>query len=470
MTHAISSHPLLSIEGAAEAADQSGSARKATDSAANRPVYIETYGCQMNVADTELVASILRDAGYRIVDKVESADIILVNTCAVRENAEERVFGRVSQLHGLRARNPGLTIGVLGCMAQHLTAELPQRAPFVDLVMGPDSYRRLPAILAQTSEETLLDVRLSRSENYVGVRPERKTGTNAWVTIIRGCDKFCTFCIVPFVRGRERSLPAEEILQQVRNIAAEGFREVTLLGQTVNSYDDGHTDFADLLRAVAAIDSIERVRFTSPYPKDFNERTIEAMARTAAVCPSLHLPVQSGSDHQLHIMERGYSIGEYVDLVSRLRAAIPDLALTTDIMVGFCGETETDFRETCELMETLRFDSAFMFKYSERSGTRAHRAIADDVPESVKGQRLAHIIDLQESISADMNRKWVGETVEVLVEGASKRPAADGRATTFGRSPQAKTVIFPGAATPNSMARIEILSTTSHTLLGTRVV
>ena len=214
------------------------------------------------------------------------------------------------------------------------------------------------------------------------------------------------------------------------------------MGQTVNSYDDGHTDFADLLRAVAAIDGIERVRFTSPYPKDFNDRTIEAMARTAAVCPSLHLPVQSGSDQQLHIMQRGYSIGEYVDLVSRLRAAIPDLALTTDIMVGFCGETETDFRETCELMESLRFDSAFMFKYSERSGTRAHRAIADDVPEAVKGERLAQIISLQESISADMNRKWVGETVEVLVEGASKRPAADGRAMTFGRSPQAKTVIF----------------------------
>jgi len=467
MTAPPSTSPLISIE-AALTTDRTIADVSAT--ATNRPVYIETYGCQMNVADTELVASILREAGYRIVNEVEAADIILINTCAVRENAEERVFGRVSQLYGLRARNPGLTIGILGCMAQHLAAELPQRAPFVDLVMGPDSYRRLPAILAQTSDETLLDVRLSRAENYVGVEPSRKTGTNAWVTIIRGCDKFCTFCIVPFVRGRERSLDSGEILHQVHNIAAEGFREVTLLGQTVNSYNDGHTDFADLLRTVAAVDGIERVRFTSPYPRDFTARTIEAMAQTAEVCPALHLPVQSGSDQQLDAMQRGYSIAEYRDLVSKLRQAIPNLAMTTDIMVGFCGETEENFRETCELMEGLRFDSAFMFKYSERSGTQAHRAIADDIPESVKGERLTRIIKLQESISSEINQKWIGKTVEVLVEGVSKRPAADGSATSFGRSLQAKTVIFPEMAAPNSIVQVRVHSSTSHTLMGTLVV
>ncbi|MEC8933227.1 MAG: tRNA (N6-isopentenyl adenosine(37)-C2)-methylthiotransferase MiaB, partial [Candidatus Latescibacterota bacterium] len=326
----------------------------------HRSVYIETYGCQMNVADTEVVASILSDAGYRIVDGPEDANVILVNTCAVRENAEERVIGRVGQLHGLRRTRPDLTIGVLGCMAQHLTDTLPARAPFVDLIAGPDAYQRLPELLAQTADETLLDTRLSRTENYVGIDPVRTEGTNAWVTIIRGCDKFCTFCVVPYVRGRERSVPSDEILRQVRELAESGFREVTLLGQTVNSYDDGQRSFAQLLDEVAQIDGIRRIRFTSPYPADFNDETIEAMGRLPQVCPSLHLPVQSGSDPQLEAMRRGYSIGEYRQLVQRLRTEIPDLAITTDIIVGFCGESDDDFRQTVELMQEVRFDSAFM--------------------------------------------------------------------------------------------------------------
>ena len=439
----------------------------APGTATDRSVYVETYGCQMNVADTELVTSLLRDAGYRIVGEPERADIILINTCAVRDNAEERVLGRAAQLHGLRQRNPSLTIGILGCMAQHLAEELLQRAPFVDLVMGPDSYRRLPAALAQSADETLLDVSLTRSESYIGVEPTRKTGTNAWVTIIRGCDKFCSFCIVPFVRGRERSLDASEILRQVENIAAEGFREITLLGQTVNSYNDGEMDFAGLLRAVSAVEGIERVRFTSPYPKDFNDRTVEAMAELPQVCPALHLPIQSGSNDQLELMRRGYTVEEYLELVGKLRAAIPDLALTTDIMVGFCAETEGDFRLTCDLMEEVRYDSAFMFKYSERSGTRAHRSIPDDVPESVKGERLEHVIRLQERISRQINEEFVGREVEVLVEGESKRKSADGRASTFGRSRHFKTVVFPQAGEPNSLIHVRIERATSHTLLGT---
>ncbi|MDP6701243.1 MAG: tRNA (N6-isopentenyl adenosine(37)-C2)-methylthiotransferase MiaB, partial [Candidatus Latescibacteria bacterium] len=396
----------------------------------------------------------------------EAADIILLNTCAVREHAEERVIGRVSQLNGLRAHRPNLTLGVLGCMAQHLSKTLPARAPFVDLVMGPDAYRRLPEILAQTSDDALLDVRLDRSENYIGVDPVRKTGTNAWVTIIRGCDKFCTFCIVPYVRGRERSIAADEIVRQVEHLAAEGFKEVILLGQTVNSYREGDTDFADLLRGISAVTGIERVRFTSPYPVDFTDRVIAAMAEVNEVCPALHLPVQSGSNAQLEAMQRGYTIEEYRELVRKLRTAIPDLALTTDIITGFCGETEDDFRQTYELMEEIRYDSAFMFKYSEREGTHAAKKMPDDIPEEVKGKRLQQVIKLQEGISRELNQKWVGRNVEALVEGPSKRPAEDGKPRYYGRTRQGKTVIFEEETAANEIVSIAVERTTSHTLFG----
>ena len=429
-----------------------------------RKVYIETYGCQMNVADSELVSSILSEAGFQIIDTPEKAEIILLNTCAVRERAEERVIGRASQLHGLRRRTPNLTIGILGCMAQHLAETLPTRAPFVDLVMGPDSYRRLPQILADTGEETLLDVRLSRTENYVGLNPARRVGTNAWVTIIRGCDKFCTFCIVPFVRGRERSVASNEILRQVENIAAEGYREVTLLGQTVNSYDDGCLNFAGLLDEVCAKPGIERVRFTSPYPVDFTDEVIATMARLPQVCPSLHLPVQSASNDQLESMRRGYTIEEYRLLVTKLRSAMPGLALTTDIIVGFCGESEADFQRTLDFMEEVRFDSAFMFKYSEREGTFAHRKMDDDVTEETKKERLARLIALQERISLEINQLAIDSRAEVLVEGLSKRGH-----NNYGRSPQGKVVVFPQAAEPNSMVHVDIKEASPHTLYGNLV-
>ena len=440
-----------------------------TGDGSGRAVYLETYGCQMNVADTELVSSILTDSGYRIVDRPDEASVILINTCAVRENAEERVIGRISQLNGLRARTPELTLGILGCMAQHLSRTLPERAPYVDLVVGPDSYRRLPSVLAQTADETLLDVRLNRVENYVGVAPARSTGTNAWITIIRGCDKFCSFCIVPYVRGRERSVDSQEILRQANDIAAEGFREITLLGQTVNSYYDGAMDFASLLRAIGAVEGIDRIRFTSPYPKDFTEDTIAAMAEVPQVCPSLHLPVQSASNSQLESMRRGYTIEEYEELVLRLRTAIPDLALTTDIIVGFCGETDDDFQATYELMQRTRYDSAFMFKYSERPGTAAHRSLLDDVPEEVKGERLQKIIKLQEAICLEKNEALIGKTVEVLVEGVSKRRRVDSPETAqrlYGRSELGKTVIFDGPAEANSLRPVRVDEVTSHTLFG----
>ena len=430
-----------------------------------RRVYIETYGCQMNLADSELVASILSDAGFAIADSPQRADIVLLNTCAVREHAEERVLGRAAQLSSLRESNPNLTLGILGCMAQRLAADLPSRAPFVDLVMGPDAYRRLPQILTESSEEALLDVRPNRSEDYVGIEPTRKKGTNAWVTVIRGCDKFCAFCVVPFVRGRERCVPTGEIVRQVESAAASGIRQVTLLGQTVNSYRDGETGFAELLRQVSAVDGIERVRFTSPYPADFDTPTIQTMAELPQVCPGLHLPVQSGSNAQLERMRRGYTVEEYRDLVDQLRKAIPDLALTTDIVVGFCGETEDDFARTVALMEEIRFDSAFMFKYSEREGTYAHRKLADDVLESVKGERLQQIIALQEEISRQVNQQWVGRTVQVLVEGPSRRSGPEGP-TIYGRSPQSKVTVFPQEAQTHSLVQVRITRATSHTLFG----
>jgi tRNA-2-methylthio-N6-dimethylallyladenosine synthase len=432
-----------------------------------RSVYVETYGCQMNVADSETVTSILGEAGFRLVDAPEDADIILINTCAIRENAEERVIGRASQLNGLRRHRPNLTLGILGCMAQHLAATLPTRAPWIDLIAGPDSYTRLPELLAQTADETLLDTRLSRSENYIGIDPaRRRDSTNAWVTIIRGCDKFCTFCVVPYVRGRERSLPVDEILRQVRDLAGHGFREVTLLGQTVNSYVDGHTNFAKLLRLVAAADGIERVRFTSPYPVDFTDEVIAAMAEIPQVCPSLHLPVQSGSEAQLAAMQRGYTAARYRDLVKSLRAAIPGLALTTDIITGFCGETDDDFQRTVDLMQEIRFDSAFMFMYSERSGTQAARSMPDDVPESLKKERLQRIITMQEEISRQINAGMVGRRVEVLVQGPNKRRAEDGSTTYFGRTLHGKVTIFPEPVPANRIVSVDVDRATSHTLFG----
>ncbi|MCC7263656.1 MAG: tRNA (N6-isopentenyl adenosine(37)-C2)-methylthiotransferase MiaB [Candidatus Latescibacteria bacterium] len=430
-----------------------------------RRVYIETYGCQMNVADSELVASILRRAGHPIVTTPEAAEVILLNTCAVREHAEERVIGRASQLSGLRAHTPNLTLGILGCMAQHLAESLPQRAPFVDLVMGPDSYRRLPQILAETSEETLLDVRLDREEDYLGIDPVRRQGVNAWVTIMRGCDKFCTFCIVPFVRGRERSVPADEILRQVRLLAAEGYQEVTLLGQTVNSYRHGEFEFGRLLRAVGQIEGLKRLRFTSPHPADFTPEVIAALAEVPVVCPGLHLPLQSGSDRQLELMRRGYTVAQYRALAAQLREAVPGLTLTTDLIAGFCGETEEEFQQTLDLVAELRFDAAFTFKYSPREGTHAHKKLADDLPEAVKTERLERLIALQERISWEINQGLIGTTVEVLVEGPSKRQ--NGNTPSFyGRTPQGKTVVFAQEAPTNTLVPVHLHRATSHTLFG----
>lgn len=428
-------------------------------------VYIETYGCQMNVADSELVAHILVNAGYRLAEAPEQADVVLLNTCAVREHAEERVLGRAAQLNGLRRERPHLVLGIIGCMAQHLARELPSRAPFVDVVAGPDTYRRLPRLLAQGSQEPVVEVRLNRTELYADLAPLRRAQTNAWVPVIRGCNKFCAFCIVPFVRGRERCLPPAAILRQIEDLATAGFREVTLLGQTVNSYRHGDTKFARLLRLVAEVSGIQRIRFVSAYPSDFDDATVTAMGDLRALCRGLHLPVQSGSDMQLERMGRGYTVAQYRRLVQQLRDTMPDITLTTDIITGFCGESETDFEQTLALMEEIRFDSAFMFRYSERQGTRAQRKMQDDVPEAVKISRLERVIELQERISLQINKEQIGKTVEVLVEGQSKRSSSR-TPRYYGRTEGGKVVVFPQPACANALVRVTLKDATSHTLFG----
>jgi tRNA-2-methylthio-N6-dimethylallyladenosine synthase len=410
-------------------------------------VYLETYGCQMNIADSQLVNAVLRRAGYGSADKPEDADIILINTCAIREHAEARVIGRLSDLARLKRARPELKLGLLGCMAQHNRATLIAKAPWLDLVAGPDTYRRLPELIGRSGFDPAVDVRLERGETYAGLSPDYEAGVRAYITIMRGCDKFCAFCVVPYVRGRERSVPADSIVHEVEGLAVRGFKEVVLLGQTVNAYRAGEVDFAALLRKVAAVNEIERIRFTSPHPSDMSEATIEVMASEPKVQPYLHLPVQSGSDRILAAMERGYTVSEYLDLVERLRAAIPGLALSTDIIVGFHGETESDFQATLKLVRTVRYDSAFSFKYSVREHTRAHR-LGDSVSEEEKGRRLAELIAMQEAISLERNRELIGETFPVLVEG----PARRGEGRMAGKTPQFKTTVFAGDAGRTSQA------------------
>jgi tRNA-2-methylthio-N6-dimethylallyladenosine synthase len=427
-----------------------------------RNVYVETYGCQMNLADTELLLGHLARHGYRRTATPADADVILLNTCAIREHAEERVLGRLGELVRHKARRPDVQLGIAGCMAQHVRDRLLAKIPFVDFVVGPDGYRRLPEMLDDSREGPLIDVRLDRLETYADIAPEREGGVRGWVTIMRGCDKFCTFCVVPYVRGRERSLPAEAVLRHVRDLAAAGYREVVYLGQTVNAYRDGEVDFAELLHRTDSIDGIERIRFTSPHPSDMSERVIEAMATCAKVCPQLHLPVQSGSDRVLAGMERGYTVAEFLDLVARLRRAIPDIALTTDVIVGFPSEEEADFLATCSLMREVGFDGAFMFKYSARSGTKAFKW-PETVSEDEKGRRLQAVIALQEEQSASINRRLIGSTTEVLIEGPARRREG----WHAGKSPQFKTVVFPADGTRvGDIVPVRVTAATAHTLVG----
>ena len=439
-----------------------------------RRVYIETYGCQMNVSDSELMAGILTQSGHQTVTHIDDADVVLVNTCAIRENAETKVINRLKHLNHRKRRQPELIIGVCGCMAQHLRDRLLDAAPYVDLVMGPDAYRNLPVALDSLTSsveahvslkdrDPFLGLRLDKSEDYADIAPIRKEGIRAWLTIQRGCDKMCTFCIVPFVRGRERSLPLKLLVEDVEKLVDQGFKEVVLLGQTVNSYRDNGSGFGDLLYAVGEVNGLERVRFTSPHPADATESMIDAMASSPTVCKHLHLPLQSGSTPVLERMRRTYTAEEYRALVSKLRERIPDIALSTDVIVGFCGETEEEFMQTYQMMADIRYDSAFMFKYSEREGTLAHKALPDDVPEAEKGERLKQIIELQEQISAEINTAAVSDTVAVLVEGESRRETDK----YYGKTDGFKTTVFPKADSEiGEVVNVRIHSTTAHTLIG----
>ena len=437
-----------------------------------RLAYVETYGCQMNVADTDMVLGMLHRSGYGRTEDAAAADLILINTCAVREKAEDRVFARASMLAEHKKR-PDVVLGITGCMAEHLKEKIHERAPYVDLVIGPDGYRRLldhvggirddRARLSNRDHTTrddsvadgnasdgnasidvspyVQDTALDRHETYEGLDPARDMtgGVTGHITIQRGCDKFCTFCVVPYTRGRERGTPPREVLRQARALADAGYKQVQLLGQTVNSYQYEDVGFAELLRAVATIDGIERIRFTSPYPLDFSAEVIAAMAETPKVCKHVHLPLQTASDSVLARMRRGYTYAEYRDLVLALRRAMPDIAITTDILVGFCDETEDEFRTILDAQDELRFEGAFTFVYSEREGTTAARKMPDTVPAEVKQRRLSEIIAKQQKITHDIHQAQIGRRERVLIESTSKRSEQEylGRTDTF------RSVILP---------------------------
>jgi tRNA-2-methylthio-N6-dimethylallyladenosine synthase len=426
-------------------------------------IYIETYGCQMNVADTEVVLSIMSSKSYGITDDAAKADVVFINTCSVRDNAEARVFQRLATLKQYKKQNPGVVIGVLGCMAERLRTELIDKRNLVDVVVGPDEYRRLPELVDEAfAGHKGIAVKLSRVENYDDILPLRTEGIGAWLSVMRGCDKFCTFCVVPFTRGRERSRKLASIVGEIERLSALGYKEVTLLGQNVNSYHDGEFDFPDLISAAAAVDRSIRIRFMTPHPQDISTKLIEAIASTPNICSSIHLPIQSGSNKVLKEMNRTYTIEEYLDLTTRIRTTIPGVALSTDIIAGFPGETEEDHQATLEAMRKVRYDGAFMFKYSPRENTKAWD-MGDDVPEAVKVRRLSEIIELQNAIATEINTGLVGATVEVLIEKVSAKSGDE----WMGRTDNNKFVVFPKAdAAVGDIVNVKIMKTNSATLIG----
>ena len=401
-------------------------------------VHIETFGCQMNESDSELIRAMLKREGFVFTEERECADVVLVNTCAIRENAYNKVYAHLADLKVLKKQRP-LVIGILGCMAQNLKRGLADKEPLIDVLAGPDAYRQLPVLLSSALEAQeqgfsrkgfALD--LSEYETYEGIMPDRGRGVNAWITVMRGCDNFCSFCVVPYTRGRERSRDPEAVLLEARDAVSRGYKQITLLGQNVNSYRSGEWDFARLIRGVADQPGIERVRFTSPHPKDFPSSLIEAIAAHPKICKHIHLPLQAGSDRVLELMGRTYTGADFLALASRIREIIPDVALTTDIICGFCSESDEDFQETYRLVERIRFDSAYIFKYSERKNTIAARKYPDDVPEYVKGARVSELVELQRSITLERNRKYIGRDVAVLIEGEATRSSTQGMGKTDG--------------------------------------
>lgn len=439
----------------------------------DKKLYIETYGCQMNVADSEVVAAVMQMAGYSLTDTVDDADAVLLNTCSIRDNAEQKIVNRLQVLSSVRRKRPAtrpLIIGVIGCMAERAKDDLIDNHG-VDLVAGPDAYLDLPGLFASVeSGHKAINVELSTTETYRDIIPVRLPGNlvSGFISIMRGCNNFCSYCIVPYTRGRERSRQAESILAELADLRAKGYKEVTLLGQNVNSYryeaPDGSTvTFADLLRMVASSAPDMRVRFTTSHPKDMTDDILQAIADCPNVCHHIHLPVQSGSDKVLKAMNRHYDRAWYLGRIAAIRRIIPDCAITTDMFTGFHDETEDDFQQTLSLMREVGFDAAFMFKYSERPGTLAARHMPDNVPEDVKIERLNRMITLQNELSLASHRAEIGRTVEVLVEGVSRRS----REQMVGRTPQNKTVVFPrNGFRVGQIARVRVTDATSATLIA----
>ncbi len=434
-----------------------------------KKLYIETYGCQMNVADSETVASVMKMAGYDICEQESEADAIFLNTCSVRDNAEQKIINRLNALHAERAKGHNFIIGVLGCMAERTKESLLEHH-HADVVAGPDAYLRLPDLIAQAENGgKAMDVELSLTETYKDIVPSRICGNriSGFVSITRGCNNFCHYCIVPYTRGRERSRDVESILKEVRDLESKNYKEVTLLGQNVNSYrweQNGKVvGFPELLRIVAAAVPSMRIRFTTSHPKDMSDETLYAIAEMPNVCHHIHLPVQSGSNAILQTMNRKYTREWYLDRVAAIRRIIPDCGLSTDMFCGYCGETEEDHLQSLSLMRACAFDSAFLFKYSQRPGTYATRHFADDVPEETKVRRLEEMIALQNRLSAESNSKDIGKTFDVLVEGRSKRSAEQ----LFGRTGQNKVVIFDkGMHRAGETVRVRITESSSATLKG----
>lgn len=436
-----------------------------------RKLFIETYGCQMNVADSEVVAAILQDKQYQLVEKAENADTIFLNTCSVRDNAEQRIWGRLAHYKGLKKKNKDMVVGVLGCMAERVGNEFIEKKA-ADLVAGPDAYRDLPYLIDKVSEgESAINVELSTIETYDKITPVRigDKAISGYVSITRGCNNFCTYCIVPYTRGHERSRDPQDILNEVRDLSSKNYREVTLLGQNVNSYQwlpEGErkpVKFWDLLEMVAQVDPKMRIRFTTSHPKDMSDKVLRKMAAYDNICKHIHLPVQSGSANVLKTMNRKYDREWYLARIHAIREILPECGITTDLFTGFCGETEEDHQQTLSLMEEVRFDTAFMFKYSERPGTYAYKRLDDDVPEETKVRRLNEVIALQNRISMENNRADIGKTFDVLVEGFSKKSDE----MLFGRTSQNKVAVFPKYNfKKGDLVRVTVTKCTQTTLIG----
>lgn len=430
-----------------------------------RKLYMETYGCQMNFSDSQIVGSIMTDHDFELTDNVADADLIFINTCSIRDHAEQRIRARLKEFKKYKKNRPDLKVGLLGCMAERLKEQLLEQEQSVDIIVGPDAYRDLPRLLniAETGQKAI-NVLLSLDETYADINPIHTKGISSFISIMRGCENFCSYCVVPYTRGRERSRDPETIIDEARRLFDDGIREVTLLGQNVNSYkSDNGTGFAKLLKDVAMVDPLLRVRFATSHPKDLSDELIETIAKYPNICNSIHLPVQSGSNNMLKKMNRKYTREWYLGRIEAIKKLIPDCALSTDIIAGFSGETEEDHLETLSLMKHVGYDYAFMFKYSERPNTLAAKKHTDDVPEEIKGRRLQGIIDLQQELSHKSNLKDIGKEFEVLVENVSKKSQKE----LSGRNSGNKVVVFPSTERkPGDYIKVRVTSCTPATLIG----